>query len=86
MTCACGSFTSGPVVLRDVALFTDLYELTMAASYLREGMTREATFSLFVRKLPRGRSFLVAAGLEDVLALLEQFQFSEASLRYLRSL
>ena len=30
-------------------LLTDLYELNMAASYLRRAMTRTATFSLFVR-------------------------------------
>jgi nicotinate phosphoribosyltransferase len=72
--------------LRDAALFTDLYELTMAASYFRERMRDEATFSLFVRKLPRHRSFLVAAGLEDVLEFLRQFQFSEAAIRYVRSL
>ncbi|HSF04995.1 MAG TPA: nicotinate phosphoribosyltransferase [Methylomirabilota bacterium] len=86
MTCRCGAYTSGPLTLRDAALFTDLYELTMAASYFREGMRADATFSLFVRKLPRHRSFLVAAGLEDVLGFLQQFQFSEASLRYVRSL
>ncbi len=32
-------------------LVTDLYELTMAASYLREGMNGEATFSLFIRDI-----------------------------------
>jgi len=46
------------------ALLTDLYELNMAVSYLRRGMTGEATFSLFVRRLPPNRGFLVAAGLE----------------------
>lgn len=86
MTCPCGTFVSGPLTTRDAALFTDLYELTMAASYFREGMNREATFSLFVRRLPEPRSFLVAAGLEDVLDYLESFQFSEAALRYLGSL
>ena len=45
------------------ALLTDLYELNMAASYLRRGMAEDATFSLFVRHLPPGRGFLVAAGL-----------------------
>jgi len=35
------------------ALLTDLYELNMAASYLRRGMDEEATFSLFVRRLRR---------------------------------
>ncbi|MXQ57891.1 nicotinate phosphoribosyltransferase [Streptomyces sp. XHT-2] len=46
---------------------TDLYEVTMAMSYLREGMTAPATFSLFARDLPPGRGFLVAAGLESAL-------------------
>ena len=51
-------------------LLTDLYELTMAAGYLRRGMDRAATFRLFVRRLPPGRGFLVAAGVEDAVARL----------------
>ncbi len=81
-----GAFVSGPLLLRDAALFTDLYEITMAASYFREGMTGQATFSLFVRTLPHERAFLVAAGLEDVLNYLLGFSFSEESIAYLRSL
>lgn len=65
-----GDFASGPVVLRDAALFTDLYQLTMAAAFFQERMAEEAAFSLFVRRLPPERGFLVAAGLEDVLDLL----------------
>ncbi|MFD8003965.1 nicotinate phosphoribosyltransferase [Streptomyces mirabilis] len=49
---------------------TDLYEVTMALSYLREDMRAPATFSLFVRDLPPGRGFLVAAGLEPALDFL----------------
>ncbi|MFJ4077689.1 nicotinate phosphoribosyltransferase [Streptomyces iakyrus] len=52
------------------ATTTDLYEVTMAMSYLREGMTGPATFSLFVRDLPPERGFLVAAGLESALDYL----------------
>jgi nicotinate phosphoribosyltransferase len=52
------------------ATTTDLYEVTMVMSYLREGMTGPATFSLFVRDLPPERGFLVAAGLESVLDYL----------------
>jgi nicotinate phosphoribosyltransferase len=81
-----GAFASGPLLARDAALFTDLYELTMAASYLREGMRGAATFSLFVRQLPPGRSFLVAAGLEDALNFLRDFRFSDDALSYLDSL
>jgi nicotinate phosphoribosyltransferase len=80
-----GAFVSGPVVTRDAALFTDLYELAMAASYFREAMHDRATFSLFVRKLPKDRGFLLAAGLEDVLTFLETFRFSDAAIAYLAS-
>lgn len=67
------------------ALLTDLYELNMAASYLRRGMDQEATFSLFVRRLPPSRGFLVAAGLEPCLAFLEDFRFEEEELEHLGS-
>lgn len=78
-----GAFVSGPLTTDDAALFADLYELTMAASYFREGMRQDATFSLFVRTLPAGRSFLVAAGLEDVLEYLAGFRFTPEALQYL---
>jgi nicotinate phosphoribosyltransferase len=65
------------------ALVTDLYELTMAAAYQARGIDREATFELFVRRLPAERRFLVAAGLDDALAGLEAWCFSEDECAYL---
>jgi nicotinate phosphoribosyltransferase len=67
------------------ALLLDLYELTMAQSYVDEGMTAPATFSLFARHLPRDWGYLVAAGLDDVLGYLETLAFDAEDLRYLRS-
>ncbi|MGP8196309.1 MAG: nicotinate phosphoribosyltransferase [Syntrophobacteraceae bacterium] len=67
-------------------LIADLYELTMAESYLQEGVTGEATFSLFIRDYPADRSWFVSAGLESLLRILPDFRFSEESLRYLVSL
>ena len=64
-------------------LFTDLYELTMAASYFDNRIFSEATFSLFVRDASR-RNYFVAAGLEDVLRELETFQFTGEELAYLK--
>jgi nicotinate phosphoribosyltransferase len=66
------------------ALLTDLYELNMAASYLRRGMTAPATFSLFVRNLPPRWGFLVACGLDRCLDYLESLRFQEEDLDYLR--
>ncbi|MFJ9863861.1 nicotinate phosphoribosyltransferase [Streptomyces sp. NPDC101165] len=56
---------------------TDLYEVTMAMSYLREDMRAPATFSLFVRDLPPGRGFLVAAGLEPALDFLADYRVEQ---------
>jgi hypothetical protein len=76
----------GHPVQDEIGLFTDLYELTMLQAYLEEGLTAEATFSLFVRHLPRQRNFLLACGLGTVLDYLERLRFSDAALTYLRSL
>lgn len=67
-------------------LFTDLYELTMLEAYRALGMSKRAVFSLFVRKLPPGRNFLVACGLEDLLREIESFRFEDEDLDYLHSL
>ena len=64
-------------------LLTDLYELNMAASYLRRDMDGSATFSLYVRGLPKSRGFLVAAGLEPCLDFLESFSFTDDELEAL---
>ncbi len=68
-----------------LGLVTDLYELTMAASYRQLGMKDRATMSLFVRKLPAHRAFFVAAGLEEALARLERLGFDEAGVDHLVS-
>lgn len=69
-----------------LGLFTDLYELTMAQAYYEENMVDDAVFSLFVRRLPARRNYLLAAGLDDVLTYLEAFRFSDDDLRYLAGL
>lgn len=67
-----------------VELLTDLYELTMAASYFENRMAEPATFSLFVRKYPPHRAYFVAAGLEDILEYIADFQFSEGDVSFLK--
>jgi nicotinate phosphoribosyltransferase len=66
------------------ALFTDLYELTMAQAYQAESMEQPAVFELFFRKMPAQRNYMVAAGLEDVLGYLENLHFTAGDLEWLR--
>jgi len=70
---------------RNSALFTDLYEVTMAQAYAAEQMRDEAVFELFFRRLPKGRGYVMAAGLDDVLTYLENFRFTDDDLEYLQS-
>ncbi len=67
-------------------LVADLYELTMAAGYLEEGMSGEAAFSLFIRDYPKYRSYFVSAGLEHLLEIIPEFRFDKDSLEYIASL
>ena len=69
----------------NLALLTDLYQLTMAQSYFQSQRLAPATFSLFVRSYPPNRSYFVSAGLHDVLEFLEQFKVDAAGVDYLRS-
>jgi nicotinate phosphoribosyltransferase len=68
---------------RSSLLLTDLYELNMVKAYLDAGMTREAVFEFFVRKLPPGRGFYLAAGLEQVVSFLEALRMAPEELAWL---
>ena len=69
--------------LRPGLLLTDLYQLNMMQAYLDHGMTEEATFEFFVRKLPARRGFLMAAGLEQALGFLENLRIKPDELDWL---
>jgi len=64
-------------------LLADLYQFTMMQSYLDRGMNDTAVFEFFVRRLPRQRGFLMAAGLEQALAFLQQLRFTDEELSWL---
>ena len=66
-------------------LLTDFYELSMLEAYAAHGMAETAVFELFVRKLPSGRGFLMAAGLEQVVQFLETMHFTADELAWLRA-
>ncbi len=70
---------------QSTALATDLYELTMAQSYLEAGKEKSAVFSLFARQL-KSRNFLVSAGLATLLEQIRRFRFAEEDLTYLETL
>jgi nicotinate phosphoribosyltransferase len=70
-----------------LALFTDLYQLTMAFAYWKSGKAnQDSVFHLFFRKNPFDGGFTVTAGLQDAVAYLQGFRFEDSDLDYLATL
>ncbi|MCC5640054.1 nicotinate phosphoribosyltransferase [Nostoc sp. CHAB 5844] len=70
----------------DYSLLTDLYQLTMAACYVGEGLEQKrASFELFVRRSPENFGYLIAMGLEQALAYLEKLSFSDSQIAALQA-
>jgi nicotinate phosphoribosyltransferase len=72
-------------MLQQSLLLSDLYQLSMLEAYSAHGMQEPAAFEFFVRKLPPGRTFLVAAGLEQAVQFLEGMRYSPDELAWLKA-
>jgi nicotinate phosphoribosyltransferase len=70
----------------ETSLLTDLYEITMAASYHRLGRNEPAVFELFIRKLPPHRDWMLVCGLGPTLRLVSEMRFGPSELEYLGTL
>jgi nicotinate phosphoribosyltransferase len=68
----------------NMSMFTDLYELTMCASYFDNKKFEQATFDLFIRRLPENRSYFLFAGLDQILLFLGSMRFTQEHLAYLK--
>ncbi|MEM9003445.1 MAG: nicotinate phosphoribosyltransferase [Cyanobacteria bacterium P01_F01_bin.86] len=67
------------------SLLTDLYQLTMTACYIGEGLDqRRASFELFVRRLPENFGYLIAMGLAQAIEFLQSFHLSDRHLEALK--
>lgn len=69
---------------QNMSLFTDFYELAMCASYFDNNKLEKATFDLFIRNLPKNRSYFLFAGLEQALLFLKNIKFTNEQLQYLK--
>lgn len=64
--------------------YTDQYQLTMAQIYFLSGQKNHtATFDYFFRKLPFKGGYAIFAGLDDLLKILENFNFDNQDIDYL---
>ncbi len=68
----------------NMGLLTDLYELTMAQVYFDKNMNKTAIFDFYTRPV-ENRSYLINAGLEQLIYYLLNIKFTDEDINYLRS-
>ncbi|GGI77432.1 nicotinate phosphoribosyltransferase [Legionella impletisoli] len=65
--------------------YTDQYQLTMAEVYFLNGQKdTPAVFDYFFRKLPFDGGYVIFAGLEDLIKILETLRFDEKDIKFLK--
>lgn len=71
----------------DVALNTDLYELTMAQGFWDSGLAEaQGCFTVFFRSYPFSGGYAIACGMGQIADLVENFAFSPEHIDYLAQL
>lgn len=77
---------SKPQEKLNLALLCDFYELTMSNGYFKSALKDTIChFDVFFRKIPDNGSFVIAAGLEQVIDYIQNLHFGEKDIAYLRS-
>ncbi|MEC7839681.1 MAG: nicotinate phosphoribosyltransferase [Chlamydiota bacterium] len=72
---------------QSLATLTDFYQLTMSYAYWKSGLDKKkAVCHLFFRTLPFKGGYAIAAGLENVIEFLKNFQFDSTDIEFLSTL
>ncbi|NLF35394.1 MAG: hypothetical protein GX585_05455, partial [Clostridiales bacterium] len=67
-------------------LLCDFYELTMGNGYFQTGCKDTICyFDVFFRNVPDGGGFAIAAGLEQIIDYIQNLQFTEEDIAFLRT-
>ena len=70
---------------RNLTMLTDFYELTMANGYFLNGKGDDITqFDMFFRTVPDNGGFAIMAGVEQLSQYLENLEFTDEDIEYLR--
>lgn len=70
---------------RNYTIATDEYEYSMANGYLLSGKKDdEAVFDIFFRKVPNNGGYAIMAGLDKIIAFIQNLKFTEKELDYFK--
>lgn len=70
----------------NLTMLTDFYEITMANGYFEADMAQDiAVFDMFFRRIPDQGGFAILAGIEQMVEYLDNLEFTQEDIEYLRS-
>ncbi len=70
----------------NMTMLCDFYELTMANGYFKTDIRDQITyFDVFFRTVPDGGGFAIAAGLDQIIDYIEDLNFTDTDIEYLRA-
>lgn len=73
------------MIKRNLSMLMDFYELTMANGFFENGKEHEIVyFDMFFRRNPDNAGLAVCAGLEQVIDYLENLEFTDEDIAFLR--
>lgn len=73
-------------MIRDLALLTDFYELTMSNGYFKDNRHQEiAVFDVFFRSIPDNGGYAIFAGLESIIEYIQNLKFDADAIKFLKS-
>ena len=71
--------------MKNLALLTDFYELTMLQGYYFTRRDEDAVFEMFFRRQPFGGGFTIFAGLDPLINAIIDLRFTAEDIEYLTS-
>lgn len=69
--------------MKITATYTDLYQLTMAQVYFNTKTDGQAVFDYYYRTNPFQGGYVIFAGLEDIIEIIEDLRFTSEDISYL---
>ncbi|MHB1153221.1 MAG: nicotinate phosphoribosyltransferase [Eubacteriales bacterium] len=74
------------IIRENYTLLCDFYELTMGNGYFLNGYKDRITyFDVFFRQVPDNGGFAIACGLQQIVEYIQNLEFTENDIEYLRS-
>ncbi|MCI6989063.1 MAG: nicotinate phosphoribosyltransferase [Campylobacter sp.] len=72
--------------MKNLALFTDYYQLSMMQGYFLKNKDEVAVFDMYFRKHPSGGAYAILCGINELVEYIQNLKFTDLDIEYLSSL